>query len=159
MGGGRAKGVWLADKATIYILVSSPPSHLTPLCRVVGKGWCGGPWAIQVDYMHELALLDACRPQRTSLDLIAVLGVIQTLLQVPMWERRLQNQPDREFMAYLLSGMRFGFRVGFNRQAVCLKSVKRNMQSAAEEPKVIESLPGQGAHDREGYWPSISVKH
>ena len=49
------------------------------------------------------------------------------------------GHPDREFVAYLVEGMRSGFRIGFNRGLVRLKSAKRNMKLAAEEPAVIDA--------------------
>ncbi len=90
-------------------------------------------------YMRELSLLEACKPQTVSPGLMAYLGTAQTPLRVREWERALQGHPDKGFVAYLLNGMRCGCRVGFNHRAVSLKSAKRNMRSAAEEPKVVDS--------------------
>ena len=51
----------------------------------------------------------------------------------------MRGHPDREFVAYLVEGMRSGFRIGFNQGLVSLKSAKRNMKSAAEEPAVTDA--------------------
>ena len=73
------------------------------------------------------------------IDLPAALRGVQTPLQVERWERALRYHPDRWFADYLIRGMREGFRIGFNRQACELKSVRRNMRSAEEFPEVVDA--------------------
>ena len=43
-----------------------------------------------------------------------VLQKISTSLQVEEWERELAGHPDEELVGYVLSGIREGFRVGFD---------------------------------------------
>ena len=55
---------------------------------------------------------------------------------VEEWEEALRNHPDCEYVAYLSQEIRQGFRIGFTRKLVWLKSARKNMQSAADEPAV-----------------------
>ena len=92
--------------------------------------------------MRDLALLDACRPlpgQQLPPKLGIAVGGVVTPLRVQEWERALRDHPDKEYVSYLLRGMREGFRVGFNRESVLLKSATKNMRSATEEPDVVEA--------------------
>ncbi len=62
--------------------------------------------------------------------------LINTPLRSEMWARALQRHPDREFVAYLLRGMRSGFRIGFTQTTV--RSARRNMLSAEQNPEVVD---------------------
>ena len=93
-------------------------------------------------YMRDLAQLDACRQlpgQQLPPQLGAEVRAVLTPLRVREWERALRDHPDKEYTYYLLRGMREGFRVGFERARVTLKSATKNMRSAAEEPDVVEA--------------------
>ena len=91
-------------------------------------------------YTQDLVRLEECRPDpQRPVGLPAVVRVVQTPLQVEIWERELRSHPDREFVAYLLRGMKQGFRIGFNRHVAQLKSARRNMRSAEEFPDVVDS--------------------
>ena len=52
------------------------------------------------------------------------------------WEALLRRLPDQTYADFILSGLRHGFRIGFNR-ASPLRSAKRNMQSAYDHPEVV----------------------
>ena len=83
-------------------------------------------------YTADLICLGFCRP---SQDLgWSALNVVSTQLNVAAWEVALQAQLDRAFSS---KGLRYGFCIGFNRQAP-LKSASRNMQSALEHPGIID---------------------
>ena len=63
---------------------------------------------------------------------------VQTPLRADVWEKYLSTHPDREFCEYLLSGIRKGFRLGFEyRRASCVKA-KSNMKSALENASVVD---------------------
>ena len=62
---------------------------------------------------------------------------IYSPLRVDEWHALLQAHPDQQYVAFLLRGMTFGFRIGFDR-AQQLRPSKRNMQSALEHPSVIQ---------------------
>ena len=64
------------------------------------------------------------------------LGVIHTPLVVAEWASALRTHPDRAFTRYIIAGLTYGFRIGFNRQAP-LSSAASNMHSANLHPEVI----------------------
>lgn len=49
----------------------------------------------------------------------------------------LAHHPDREYVGYILSGIQEGFRIGYERGVHKLGSARKNMQSAAENPQVV----------------------
>ena len=60
-----------------------------------------------------------------------------TPLQWLMWAKALESHPDQDFSAYIVEGLRNGFRLGFNYTSHACTSAKRNMLSAFQHPKVI----------------------
>ena len=62
---------------------------------------------------------------------------ITTPLKEAQWERALERHPDREFVRWLLQGIREGFRIGYDRSNRCTPS-KRNLGSARDDPLVVE---------------------
>ena len=68
----------------------------------------------------------------------AALSTARTPLHVVNWAYQLRDNPDREFIAYLLQGLREGFRIGFDYSRVTLlRPAKANMVSAGEHPTVV----------------------
>ena len=61
----------------------------------------------------------------------------------PLWLDQflteLQHHPDPAAVAYVLSGIREGFRIGFESSTVNLKSALSNTRSSFEHPFVIDS--------------------
>ena len=53
------------------------------------------------------------------------------------WQAGLAAHPDREFAAYILEGLQYGFRVGFDHTKP-LKPASKNMPSAQLHPEVID---------------------
>ena len=62
---------------------------------------------------------------------------ITTPLIYHQWEKALALHPDRQFVQYLLSGIKQGFHIGVNRHHTC-KRAKGNMHSALLHPTPIE---------------------
>ena len=60
-------------------------------------------------------------------------------LQLDQVQMELHHHPDKSAVAYVLSGIRDGFRVGFDPSLVSLKSASSNMHSSSEHPSVIDS--------------------
>ena len=58
-------------------------------------------------------------------------------LNADQFVAELQYHPDRRQVDTVVEGLRFGFRLGFNKPP-CLKSAKKNKQSAFQHPKVID---------------------
>ena len=52
------------------------------------------------------------------------------------WSRALAAHPDRRFAEYVSSGVRDGFRVGYDYSNTCAVAA-RNMQSARDHPEVV----------------------
>ena len=89
-------------------------------------------------YTKDLLALDSCTPAAHEPVPPPHLSTIVTPLQPAAWADEPQHLPDGQLVDYLRSGMRFGFRIGCNRQSSRLISVKSNMQSA-----LLNSTPVQ----------------
>ena len=85
--------------------------------------------------MGHLEQLDVRRPLVPG-RLPQRLGEINTPLRWEEWDRSLSAHPDQSFRAYVVSGIRYGFRVGFGGPIPCRKSAC-NMASARSKPEVI----------------------
>ena len=49
------------------------------------------------------------------------------------------NHPDRNKVQHVLNGFRYGFRLGFNPDAVTLKKPKANCPSVFEHPSIVDN--------------------
>ena len=65
---------------------------------------------------------------------------IQYSMPVEAWAACLSDHPDRAYCDYLLSGLREGFRIGYQRDQMFCRSTLTNMQSAAVWLEVISSF-------------------
>ena len=54
------------------------------------------------------------------------------------WEEALGKHPDRQFVEYVVSGLKNGFRIGFDHITSKLTSSQNNMLSAKENPHVVD---------------------
>ena len=86
-------------------------------------------------YMEDLLALDGCRP-RFPVRGPTPMAAIRTPLKWEEWDRALGQHPDQRFRKYIVDGIRWGFRVGFDYSRTCRKA-KRNMASASQQPQVI----------------------
>lgn len=87
-------------------------------------------------YINDLLSLDSCRPVN-ALSLPEACRQIRTPLKVEVWASQLRNHPDKAFVNYILSGIREGFRLGFDYKDSKLLPARSNMRSAINNPKVI----------------------
>ena len=62
-----------------------------------------------------------------------------TPLQLVQFQAELCHHPNKSAKAFVTSGIRDGFRIGFDPSLVSLKSVSSNMRRSAEHPSVIDS--------------------
>ena len=94
-------------------------------------------------YTSHLRQLDGYRPLSAYLVPASISRVRSPLSDhLKDWCGRLQVHPDREFSYYILHGLEFGFRVGFDyRKELC--AARRNMQSALEHSQVVEKYLGE----------------
>ena len=60
-----------------------------------------------------------------------------TPLKVGQWQLLLQNDPNQALVQYILSGIREGFRVGFNYGKAVCKPAKGNLLSVGMNPDVV----------------------
>ena len=67
----------------------------------------------------------------------AELQKISTPSKAKEWERALVGHPDEELVAYVLSGIQEGFRVGFDYSKWKCISAKANLPSAMENKEVV----------------------
>ena len=70
------------------------------------------------------------------------LSQVNTPLKVAAWEEALQDLPDRECAAYVLRGLKEGFRIGFTERQQH-RSAKKNMLSAEQNPTVVDQYLGK----------------
>ena len=63
---------------------------------------------------------------------------IVTPLSVDAWQDHLRSHPDDDFVQYLLSGIRGGFRIGFDYSQFSCGKGKSNMLSATKNSAVVE---------------------
>ena len=95
-------------------------------------------------YMEHLRVLNGRRPEGsieqppTSVTLQHRLQQVRSLLVWQEWERALATHPDREYVEYVLRGMREGFREGYQYRGSRRVSARRNMKSASENPEVVD---------------------
>ena len=74
----------------------------------------------------------------TSVLVPATARLIQTPLVIPKWTQALQSHPLKSLAAYFLTGITFGFRVGYNHPRRLLKSAPKNLEGALLHPEVVE---------------------
>ena len=65
------------------------------------------------------------------------LAYVTTPLKFSVWEQQLCGHPDKDFAAYILKGIRQGFRIGVDPTANP-SSATKNMRSAVVNPQVID---------------------
>ena len=80
------------------------------------------------------------------------------------WVQMLGSHPDRCYANYITSGIRDGFRIGFNYRLHCCKKAASNIKSALEHPMVVRDyLQEEICQGRvigsiiPGRWPDIHV--
>jgi hypothetical protein len=84
-------------------------------------------------YMEDLKTL-ATRKQKGGRAVPPQLQAIHTPLRCSSWQHYLRNHPASEFVAFLLDGI----SNGFNSERHQYRTAKRNMQSAIQNPEVVD---------------------
>ncbi len=105
----------------------------------MGRGGYDSPTVSVVGmylYMDDLLALNGCRTVPPVL-LPPGLSAIVTPLQWEEWQRRLADHQDRTFVDWVVTGIREGFRVGFQYGSHCCKRATRNMASPGQEQEVV----------------------
>lgn len=88
-------------------------------------------------YTEDLMVLDSCRPPPSAVGLPGSMQLVTTPLIWQEWDRGLARHPDQQFCRYIVDGIRYGFRLGFNYSQVH-RSATRNMVSADQQPQVVQ---------------------
>ena len=86
-------------------------------------------------YTNDLLGLEAAVPYEVPLP--SVCGFTSTPLNHAMWSLLLSEHPDRQFVGFIVRGLRCGFRVGCRSSGPELRSATSNMFSAILHPEVI----------------------
>ena len=84
-------------------------------------------------YIGDLLKLDECRESGE----VPRWEVGPSPFKLAQWESSLQLHPDQQFAAYIRTGLREGFRIGFDRQGPRLRSVPHNHPSASVNQRVV----------------------
>ena len=86
--------------------------------------------------MEDLQALDNCRMRQPVRISPAFKGVTSPL-HWEVWQEALGLHPDKRYVDYLITGLREGFRIGFNYKNRHCKKCKENMRSAKLQPQVV----------------------
>lgn len=78
----------------------------------------------------------ACIPVSASIPVGK--GEVVSPLKWEVWLKALAGHPDRNFVAFIVDGLKYGFRIGFNYASGSCQSAHRNMLSAYQHSEVIE---------------------
>ena len=63
---------------------------------------------------------------------------ISTPLNVSAWSIYLWTHPHQDLAQFYVKGITEGFHIGFTYHSQCLKSVRRNLESARDHPEVVK---------------------
>ena len=64
--------------------------------------------------------------------------LIHTPLIKPKWAQDLQTYPLKSLAEFFLSGITFGFHIGYNHPGRPLRSAHRNREGALLHPEIVE---------------------
>ena len=107
--------------------------------------------------MEDLLHLDARRP-KGNVTIPPELNSVNSPLRWQEWDAKLSSYPDQRLRAYLVEGIRYGFRVGYNYDSVC-RPAKGNMKSALDNPQVIREYLGAELKERRIIGPLDPKEH
>ena len=106
-------------------------------------------------YTTDLVALQACNSAQVP-QLEFTESAIRTPLFHDAWVAALSSHPDRNFVTYICTGLRDGFRIGFARTAP-LRSASANMFSAVQHPEIIDEYIDEYISKELGYWLPIAI--
>lgn len=102
----------------IILMLISPDDD--PLCmgNIIHSGYC---------YTKDLLNMETTATRLGPKNFIPA-----SPLHIPAWESALKTHPDQAFVAYIISGMKCGFRIGADRANLSLKLGRGNIPSDSE---------------------------
>ncbi len=86
-------------------------------------------------YTEDLQKLDGCIAHPSA----AQWPVFTSPFRLDNWGPAFQSHPDRQFLAYIQAGLSQGFRIGFDRESIALKSPARNHPSATANESLVSA--------------------
>jgi len=103
----RRLQVWrrTTDFLPLLLFIPLPPSPPSLLTLNIAT-------SSSYKYTTQLLELDKCTPADTGA-LTPPLLHIQTPANIRKWERALSNHPDQQCARYIVQGLTYGFRIGF----------------------------------------------
>ena len=108
-------------------------THINNGYFITDTSWTAAGSTVEQD-TRQLLQLDQCRHIGP---VVKILQKVTTPLKHEEWQLMLKNHPNQALVQYILSGIRGGFRIGFNyRQAAC-KPARCNLLSAEINPEVV----------------------
>ena len=87
----------------------------------------------QYQYMQDLRALEATASRQGPQCFIP-----QTPLVWHAWQQALESHPDKEFVAYILTGIRYGVHIGADRSKVIRSSKEGNLTSVRQYPPLVD---------------------
>ena len=131
-------------------ITSRPPScvhsvnNLVPVGPDQPRGLCD---SVAVSSSDSTGLPGSLVPVHSFSPLVPVHLV--SPLQLSQFQAELCDYADQTAAAYVLTGLREGFRIGFETSSVTLRSASSNMRSALVHPSVIDAyLETEVSHGR-----------
>ena len=108
------------------------PKNLIIVQVIIGAFWLTGSY----EYMDDLMQLDACRPE-VSNHLPPAMNEVVTPLSWQAWDSELAGHPDQRFREYVVNGLRYGFRVGFDYTHTSCRKSDGNLASVRNQPQIV----------------------
>ena len=71
------------------------------------------------------------------------LCTVTTPVNLQFWEEHLGSHEDSHFTHLIVKGLKSGFRIGFQGNAIAVRKAKKNMVSAEIHPEVVASYLDQ----------------
>ena len=102
--------------------------------------FCSVPVSVPVSVSVAVPVSVPVKPSVTVASFAPLAPVSEVSpLQLDQFWAELGHHSNESAIAYVVSGLRDGFRIGFDPTLVSLQSASSNMRSASEHPSVIDS--------------------
>ena len=86
-------------------------------------------------YTQDLLQLSQCTPGTNEPQVPEGLLQVVTPLKPDAWAEESMDMPDKQLVQYLIEGMNFGFRIGFNRRCATSKVKANNYEICIGKPR------------------------
>ena len=110
----------------------SERSELSPCNYYVGNFIVGA-----YRYLNDLLALEEASQSPMAIDLPECCNKIVTPLKWENWNVYLNRCPDKQFISFILRGIRQGFHIGCNYSKAVILSSPSNMPAALAHPEIV----------------------